>query len=131
MTDFSAPAPAGWEREVPKYRATRDLDPAERARYRSEPPFANQFGADIWQYSDRPIKQGEIISTTAWPHPSLAPLNHSAAKVLDFFNNATKSRLALSPWFGGEVRLATGLSGPLPTIMKPPQLRTANLRPVA
>ena len=38
---FHKPLPANWEREVPRYKATRDLRPAEMARHRFEPPFAN------------------------------------------------------------------------------------------
>jgi hypothetical protein len=47
------PPPLNWERETPRYRVTRDLCPAERARYRSEPPFGTVFNSEIWQYAER------------------------------------------------------------------------------
>ena len=80
-------APPGWERETPKYRAIRDIQPAIKARFRFEPQFASMANSDEWQYGTRPIKAGEIIETPEWPHSSFRPLNYSAGKVLDFFNN--------------------------------------------
>jgi hypothetical protein len=109
---FHKPPPANWEREVPKYRASRDLLPAQKARFRSEPPFAETWQSDIWQYGERAVATGETIETTEWPHASFRPLNFSAEKVLSFFNSAMKSRLPRSPWFNGQVRLDNGLSGP-------------------
>jgi hypothetical protein len=106
----SAP-PAGWECEIPKYRATRDIWPATKARFRLEPPFANMAGSDIWQYAVAFIEAGEIVETRAWPHPSFQPLNYSAGKVLEFFNTRQKSRLPLSPWRGDRIVLENGLTG--------------------
>ena len=112
------PPPPGWQHEVPKYRVTRNLQPAERARYRFESPF--DMG-ERWQYGTREIKAGEIISTTDWPHASFQPLNYGAEKVLDFFNTRMKSRMTASPWFGNGLRLDDGLSGPIiPAIDVPP-----------
>src|SRR5712675_582092 len=104
-------APPGWERETPKYRATRDIQPAEKARFRSETPFAHSFDSNTWQYGYRPIQTGEIVETREWPHASFRPLNYSAAKVLDFFNTRMKSRLPRSPWEGDRLRLDDGLTG--------------------
>src|SRR5882757_6700343 len=83
--DPATPFP-GWERETPKYRATREVRPGEKARFRFEPPFAMASDSDTWQYATRPIAAGEIIETKEWPHPSFRQLNYAAAKVLDFFN---------------------------------------------
>ncbi len=108
----SPPPPLNWQREIPRYRVTRDLLPAQKARFRSEPPFAETWQSDIWQYGERAVATGETIETTNWPHPSFRPLNFSAERVLQFFNSAMKSRLPRSPWFGDQVRLDNGLSGP-------------------
>jgi hypothetical protein len=104
--------PPGWEREVPKYRASRAVRPAEKTRFRLEPPFVTIFDSAVWQYGTREIKAGEIIETTDWPHPSFRPLNFSAGKVLDFFNSRVKSRLPRAPWAGDRIRLDDGLTGP-------------------
>jgi hypothetical protein len=128
---FHKPPPLNWEREVPRYKATRDLRPAERARYRLEPPFETVFNSEIWQYGTREIKAGEIIETKEWPHPSFHPLNYGATKVLDFFNTRMKSRLALSPWFGDSLRLEDGLSGAPIVSAAPPQLKQMDLRPAS
>jgi hypothetical protein len=107
-----APPPIGWEKIIPKYLATRDLRPAERARYRLEPPFSTVFDSEIWQYSDRTYyKANEEITTKSWPHPSMKPLNYSAERVLAFFNSRIKSRLATTPWHIDRLRLDDGLTG--------------------
>jgi hypothetical protein len=72
-----------------------------------------------------------VIETTSWPHPSFQPLNYSAEEVPAYLNSATKSRLTLSPWHGGGLRLENGLSGAMPTVVRPLQLKPANLRPEA
>lgn len=82
MTDSE---PEGWQFEVPRYRATRALRPAEKARYRSESPFSTIFENDVWQYGEQPIATGEIIETKSWPHPSFYPLNYSAGPRAGFF----------------------------------------------
>jgi hypothetical protein len=114
MSDInnSSPAPHGWEREVPRYRATRNLKPAEKARFRSEPPFSTIFDNDVWQYGAQPVKAGEEFETRDWPHPSFRPLNYSASKVLNFFNSRVKSRLPRAPWSVDRIRLDDGLTGP-------------------
>jgi hypothetical protein len=110
MPSFSAPPP-GWEREVPRYRATRDIHPSPNSRHRFEPPFASLSDSSVWQFSERPIKAGEIIETREWPHASFSPLNFSAAKVLEFFNSRQKSRLGRSPWPHDRLVLDDGLTG--------------------
>jgi hypothetical protein len=125
------PPPPGWERETPKYRATRDLRPAERARYRLESPFGAVFNSEIWQYATREIKAGEIIETKEWPHPTFMPLNYGAERVLEFFNTRMKSRMTTSPWHGDGLRLDDGMSGKIIVSAATPQLQPMNLRPVA
>src|SRR5436190_9860206 len=105
--------PSGWERETPKYRATRDVHPSPNSRHRFEPPFAQISDNGVWQYAPRPIKAGEIIATRDWPHPSFNPLNYSGGKVLDFFIMRQKSRLPRSPWRGERSALDDGLTGPM------------------
>jgi hypothetical protein len=107
-----ATPPAGWDREIPKYRATRNIKPALKARYRFEPPFAKMEDSDEWQYGEKPIYAREEIATKEWPHPSFFPLNYSAGRVLDFFNTRVKSRLTRSPWRGDRIHLDDGLAGP-------------------
>ena len=124
-------APPGWECETPKYRAVRDIHPAEKARFRFEPPFVTIFDSDIWQYASQPVKSGEIVETKEWPHPSFRPLNYSAGKVLDFFNSRIKSRLPRSPWHGDQIRLDDGLTGPVVGHVPPPQFTPMDLRPVS
>ena len=117
------PPPLNWEREGPRYKATRNLRPPEMARYRSEPPFSKVFDSDVWQYATRPIKAGEIIETKEWPHPSFLPLNYGAGKVLEFFNMRQKSRLPRSPWYVDRIRLDDGLSGPVDVKIARPNAR--------
>jgi hypothetical protein len=126
---FTKPPPIGWDREVPRYRVTitGGVYPSPNSRFRFEPPFASCSDNNVWQYATRPYNHGEIIETREWPHASFKPLNYAAEKVIDFFNNRTKSRLARSPWFGDRVRLADGLSGPMivnPTVPELEPIRT-------
>jgi hypothetical protein len=107
----SAPPP-GWEREVPRYRATRDIHPSPNDRHKFEPPFASQSDSHAWQYGTQILTAGNEIITREWPHPSFHPLNFSAAKVLEFFNSRQKSRLPRSPWQGDRIVLEDGLTGP-------------------
>jgi hypothetical protein len=125
------PPPIGWEREIPKYRATRDVHPALKERHRHEPPFGMTMDNDCWQYAPRPIKAGEIIETKDWPHPSFFPLNFGAGKVLEFFRTRQKSRMALRPWHGDSIRLDDGLSGTTIVSVVPPQLKSMDLRPAS
>jgi hypothetical protein len=122
----------GWEREIPKYRASRALGPALKARWRAEPPFTTLGDNDCWQYGTQEIEAGEIISTTQWPHASFRPMNYSAEKVLAFFNGATKSRLPRAPWHEGRIRLDNGISdAPMMFDVRPPQIRPVDLRPIS
>jgi hypothetical protein len=125
---FTKPPPIGWERETPKYRAAREVHPAQKVRFRFEPPFAMTIDNSAWQYGTRVIAAGEIVETREWPHPSFHPLNYAAEKVLDFFNNRQKSRLPRSPFYGDSLRLSDGMSGPM--VVKPtlPQLQPMDLR---
>lgn len=107
---FVKPLPAGWEKQIPKYRATRDLQPSPKERHRQEPPFTSIQDDSVWQYGERPILAGETIETTAWPHPSFQPLNDSARQIYQFFMSATKSRLQRSPWRDGRVHLADAMA---------------------
>jgi hypothetical protein len=102
---------SGWDREVPRYRASRDVHPSPNDRVRFEAPFASMSDDSCWQQAERPVKAGEIIETKDWPHPSFHPLNVSAEKTMAFFNSAPKSRLGLSPWRGDRIVLDDGLSG--------------------
>jgi hypothetical protein len=110
--NFDSAPPPGWEREIPKYRAPRDIRPAPKARFRFEPPFSTIWDVDVWQYGVQPIKAGEIVETKDWPHPSFHPLNYGAGKVLDFFNSRMKSRLPRAPWRADQLVLDDGLAGP-------------------
>jgi hypothetical protein len=127
---FYKPPPPGWEREIPKYRATRDLHPAPKERYRHEPPFGMTMDSDCWQYATRPVKAGEIIETKEWPHPSFHPLNYGAGKVLEFFNRSPKSRLTQTPWHGSSIRLDDGMTGNGPNIV-PVRPHPFDLRPAS
>ena len=109
---LTPPPPPGWERETPRYIATRDVRPSPNSRHRLEPPFTTIWQTDVWQFASQPIAAGAIVETRDWPHASFRPLNYSAEKVLSFFNSAIKSRLPRSPFFDGRVRLENGLSGP-------------------
>jgi hypothetical protein len=125
---FTKPPPIGWERETPKYRAAREVHPAQKARFRFEPPFSMTIDNSAWQYGTRIIAAGEIVETREWPHASFHPLNYAAEKVLDYFRNHPKSRLPRSPWFGDRVRLSDGLSGVgeiKPTLPQLEPVRTA------
>ena len=120
--DYSSvkPPPIGWQHEVPKYRARRDIQPMEKARFRTEPPFGTGVGVDRWQYGTREIKRGEIIESKDWPHVSFEPMNYSAEQVLKFFNTREKLRLPTTPWFGNGIRLDDG-NGPAVIVIDVPQ----------
>jgi hypothetical protein len=108
------PLPAGWDREMPLYQATRDLVPAALERMRLDTPWTSSSNPNVWQYADRPIAAGEEVETTAWPHDSFLPLNHSARAIHEFFTTRTKSRMQQSPWTARRIHLEDGLSGKLP-----------------
>jgi hypothetical protein len=101
-----------WEREIPRYRVIRATGPAHPPRVHFDTPISNQADQNSWQFGEREYQPGEEISTTHWPHPNFQPLNESARAVLQFFGNAMKSRLPLSPWRGDRLNLNDGLSGP-------------------
>lgn len=124
---FKEPLPAGWDREIPRYKVTRAVKPAERARYRFEKPFSSIGDNDVWQYAERQRAAGETIETTAWPHASFVGLNETARRTLEFFNSHQKSRLPLSPWRDGRLYLSDGLSGASPAlnVLRPPPAPTS------
>jgi hypothetical protein len=111
---FRKPLPPGWDKEIPRYRASINLRPSAYARHRSEPCFASCSDTHMWQFAERPIAAGEEFESTAWPHASLTPLTESARRVLEYFNSHQKSRLPMSPWHNGRLRLDDGLSGTPP-----------------
>ncbi|OSJ22151.1 hypothetical protein BSZ19_47055 [Bradyrhizobium japonicum] len=111
---FAKPLPAGWDRELPRYRASIDLRPSQYARHRQEPPFTSCSDTHMWQYAERPIAAGEEITTTAWPHASLVPLNETAKRAREYFTSHQRSRLPQSPWRAGRLYLDDGLSGAVP-----------------
>lgn len=131
---YHKPPPPGWEREIPKYRVTRDVEPVQKERFRSEPPFTYDYSTDVWQYGERSYKCGEVIDTKNWPHSSFQPLNYSAAQVLHFFNSRQKSRMTNSPWHVNQLRLDDGMGGgPVPEALlssKPPP-RDVEARPAS
>jgi len=66
---FSPPPPPDWDREIPRYRATRDLHPSPNSRHRFESPFSTVMDPDVWQQSTAPIAAGETIETLECPMP--------------------------------------------------------------
>jgi len=92
---YAKPLPPGWNKEVPRYRASISLRPSPKARHRLETPFSSIQENEIWQYGERPIAAGETIETTSWPHATMTPLNDSAKAVREFFTSRQKSRLPL------------------------------------
>jgi hypothetical protein len=111
-TDDRTISARGWEREVPRYRATRDVFPSPNSRHRHEPPFATLSDPNVWQQAEEPVKAGAEFQSKAWPHASFRPLNRSAEEVMAFFNSAPKSRLGLRPWCNDRIVLNDGLTGP-------------------
>jgi hypothetical protein len=87
-----------WDLEIPRYRTTRAVHPSALARHVAETPWSFCSDDDVWQYCTKPLAAHEEIETTAWPHPSFAPLNESARRIRNFFCDAEKSRLPRSPW---------------------------------
>jgi hypothetical protein len=117
--------------EMPKYRVTREIQAAEKSRFRLERPFTEQSDPDRWQYGERTFKPGEIIETREWPHPSFFPLNDVAKRVRDYFGTRQKSRLQRSPYdASGRLNLDDGLTNPLPKIGLP-KLPSVDLRPAS
>jgi hypothetical protein len=124
--------PPGWEREIPRYRVSRDVHASPKSRHRFEPPFASSTDNDCWQYAERDYKAGDLVETREWPHPSFFPLNYSAKKVLEFFNSRIKSRLPRTPYGpDGRLRLDDGLTGTLPDHVATPRIKSTDLRPAS
>lgn len=126
LWSFKKPPAAGFDRELPVYRLTRDLIPPEKARFRSELPFAHIQDNSVWQYADREYKAGEIVETDCWPHGTMVPINESARRTLAVFNTSQKSRLPHKPFRGGRLQLDDGLGATFG--YTPPPL--ARLQPV-
>lgn len=128
MAKIHAPAsdelPTGWDRQIPRYLATRALKPPERERYKFERPFTTCGDPDTWQYLTQPIAAGQKIETTSWPHDSFLPLNETAKQILAFFKLQMKSRLTQSPWRDGRMYLDNGMTGGVitPAMMVTPKL---------
>jgi hypothetical protein len=115
-------APRDWETSIPRYRVTNAVKPAEKARFRLEPPFASVMNPEVWQYGTEPLARNQIVETTEWPHPNWVPLSYSAKKTLEFFNSGIKSRMARSPWHNGRLVLNDGVSSdgpPRPITVRP------------
>jgi hypothetical protein len=102
--------PRGWERETPRYKATRDLHPPALARMGLETPWTSCNNEHTWQYAPGTVRDGEIVATTSWPHESFRPLNESAKRIHNFFSTATKSRMQLRPWADGRINIDDGMS---------------------
>jgi hypothetical protein len=111
---FKQPLPPGWDREKPKYRVEVNLHPSSFARHRHEPPFTSTTDSTMFQYADRDLRAGEVLELLTWPHPSMTPLNETARRALAYFTSHQKSRLPMSPWVAGRLRLEDGLSGAPP-----------------
>lgn len=119
---FEEPAPEDWELEAPRYRLTVSLKAPTFDRMRHDPPWSQHFEAGVnvndpdrvetWQYCEpeRVYRKGEEITSLAWPHNTMVPLNFSAKRVKKFFSDAIKSRLPISPWYRDRVRLDDGMS---------------------
>ncbi len=123
---LNAPDPIGWEKEKPRYRATRELYPAPKERMRTEPPISEMGDPNTWQYAENRVAEGEIVETDCWPHESMKGENFAGRKIVEHFNREMKSRLARSPVLGGIVVLQNGFGsapGPTPAILKPPSLK--------
>jgi hypothetical protein len=110
------PPPGNWDREVPRYKVTRDLHPSPNSRHRHETPFTSMDDNSCWQQSDREYAAGSIVESRNWPHSSMTPLNESAERVLQFFKSRIKSRLPRTPFRGDRIVLDDGLTGPTPNI---------------
>lgn len=102
---FTPPPPKGWEKEVPRYRATRDLLAATNPRHTGESPFSMYANGEAWQYGEQPVKAGEEIATTEWPDLSFEPLNYSARMVKTYFEQQPRTRMPNAPWQNGKVHL--------------------------
>ncbi len=95
--------PKGWEKVVPKYRATRNVHPSPNPRHATENPHSYQGDDAQWQHGDRCVRSGEEFETTAWPHRSFMPLNESAKYLLELLRTGNKARLPSSPWIDNQI----------------------------
>ncbi len=100
---FTPPLPKGWEKETPKYRATKSVHPSHLARLADEPPVMLSSDDAEWQHGDRNVEAGEEIETKEWPHRSFVALNDSGKHILDLLNNRPVHVLPPKPWHGGQV----------------------------
>jgi hypothetical protein len=99
------------DREIPKYRASKNLEPPQHRYLRVAPPRATLSAGDVWQFGLRAIKANEIFETKFWPHESFEPVNESARRVKLFFSSRPKSVLPWRPWSReGRVVLNDGLT---------------------
>ena len=130
LWSFAAPPPENWAHQIPRYRASRTVHPSPNKRFRFEAPLAYILDSDEWQQGDRIVQAGEEIETKEWPHQSFRGLNYAAERVLKFFNERQKSRLAFSPWRGNCVFLDDGLTGTAPKVFRPALPRAAEPTPV-
>src|SRR3981189_1410040 len=123
--------PRGWEPILPRYRVTREIHPAEKPRFRSEPPFSHMADSNRWQYAERIMQAGEVIETKEWPHPSFRPLNYSGKRTVEFFINGIRSRMARSPWQGNRLVLMDGVSSHGAPAYVAPRPQPMDLRPAS
>ena len=93
----------GWEKEVPRYRATMDVRPAKSDRLKHEPPVTYCSDPAEWQHGERQMNAGDEIETTTWPHRSFQGINTSARHVLDLIQNRSGYVLPKTPWQDGQV----------------------------
>lgn len=111
---FAAPLPKGWELERARYRVEVDLHPSPLARHKFDPPFVSSTSSTMFQYADRVLRAGEVVELSSWPHPSMTPITEIAKQIMAFFTSHAKSRLPMSPFHDGQLRLDDGLTGAVP-----------------
>lgn len=111
---YAKPLPPGWDREPARYRVEVELHPSPLARHRLDTPFVSSTDSTMFQYADRVLHAGEVVEISSWPHPSMSPLNAIAKQIMAFFTSHSKSRLPMSPFHKGQLRLDDGLTGAVP-----------------
>ena len=93
----------GWDREKPRYKLTRTLEPMLNRRRFETPLSSDELGH--WQYAERVYREGEEIECLNWPHASMAPLNRSAKAIHRYFMETPRVSMDSSPWRDGRVCL--------------------------